>query len=216
MEFAFLPFQVGDGNFQHARCDDLRLVAYPAGDQGRGRTRHRCGPAAVGAQPERCLVGIAVHDVDVVGRDAQFFGDDLRERRLMSLALGLNRKPHHGFAGRVHPQLTSVGHAEAEDVHVLARAGADGLGEEGHADAHQLALLPSALLFLTQSVIADHVHGLTHGGLCSHPSGRPSRSCSCRETALASTGFAAAARPDPSSARRPGSPPGAPRSTPPR
>src|SRR6202034_2051703 len=50
VEFALLPFQVGDGNFQHARRDDLGLVTNLAGDQGRGRTRHRCGPAAVGTQ----------------------------------------------------------------------------------------------------------------------------------------------------------------------
>ncbi len=82
-----------------------------------------------------------MHHVDVVGRDAEFLGDDLRERRLVTLALGLNRQPHNGFAGRVHPQLAAVGHAETEDVHVLARAGADSLGEERHADAHQLAAL---------------------------------------------------------------------------
>ena len=95
----------------------------------------------------------------------ELLGDDLGERRLVALALGLNRKPHNGFAGRVHAQLAPVGHAEAEDVHVLARPGADGLGEERHPDAHQLAARPSLLLFGPQRVVADHVHGLAHGGL---------------------------------------------------
>ena len=139
VERALLPLQVGDRNLEHARRDDLGLVAHLAGHQCGGRTRDRCRPAAVGAQPERRLVGVAVHHLDVVGRDAQLLGDDLSERRLVALALGLDRKPHNGFARRVHAQLAAVGHAEAEDVHVLARAGADGLGEEGHPDAHQLA-----------------------------------------------------------------------------
>lgn len=71
-----------------------------------------------------------MHDVDVVGRDAQFLGDDLGEGRLMPLALALHRQAHHGLAGGVHPQLAAVGHAQAQDVHVLARPGAHGLGEE--------------------------------------------------------------------------------------
>ena len=153
----------------------LRLVADLARDQGGGRAGHRRGPAAVGAEPERRLVGVAVHHVDVVGRDAQFLGDDLGERRLVALALGLNRQPHNGFAGRVHAQLAAVGHAEAEDVHVLARAGTDGLGEERHPDAHQLAALALLLLLGAQCVVADHVHGLAHGGLVVtrvvHPAG---------------------------------------------
>ncbi|CFR88578.1 Uncharacterised protein [Mycobacterium tuberculosis] len=71
-----------------------------------------------------------MHHLDVVGRNPQLLGDDLRERRLVALALGLNRKPQHGFARRVHAQLAAVGHAQAEDVHVLARPGAHGLGEK--------------------------------------------------------------------------------------
>ena len=105
----------------------------------------------------------------------ELLGDDLRERRLVALPLGLNRKPHNGFAGRMDPQLAAVGHAEAEDVHVLARPGADGLGEERHADAHQLAARALLLLLCAQRVVADHVHGHAHGGLVVarvvHPAG---------------------------------------------
>ena len=43
---------------------------------------------------------------------------------------GSAREAHDGLAGRVDPQLAAVGHAQAEDVHVLARPGADALGEE--------------------------------------------------------------------------------------
>ena len=56
----------------------------------------------------------------------------------------LHREPQQRLAGRVDAQLAAVGHAEAEDVHVLARAGADALGEERQADAHQLAVAPAS------------------------------------------------------------------------
>src|SRR6202171_2609140 len=79
VEGPLLPFQVRDGGLQHAGGDDLRLVPDLAGDQGGGCTRYRGGPAAVGTQPERSLIGVAVHDVDIVGRDTQLLGDGLRE-----------------------------------------------------------------------------------------------------------------------------------------
>ena len=78
-----------------------------------------------------------MHHVHVLGVDAELLGHDLGERRLVPLSLGLHRDPQHRRPGRVHAQLAAVGHAEAEHVHVLARPGADGLGEEGDADPHQ-------------------------------------------------------------------------------
>ena len=80
----------------------------------------------------------------------ELLGDDLRERRLVPLALGLAGDAEHRLAGRVHPQVGAVGHAEPEDVHVLARAGADALGEEATADAHQLAARPLLRLLAAQ------------------------------------------------------------------
>ena len=84
--------------------------------------------------------------VDVVGWDSGDLRDDLRKGRLVSLTLRLDRDPYHGLARRVDPQLSTVGHPEAEDVHVLARASANTFGEEAEADPHQLA--PLALLGL--------------------------------------------------------------------
>ena len=84
--------------------------------------------------------------LDVLGRDAELAGHDLGEGRLVALALGLHAEAHHRLAGGVHPQLAAVGHAQAEDVHVLAGPGAHALGEEAEADAHQLA--PGPLLGL--------------------------------------------------------------------
>ncbi len=79
--------------------------------------------------------------------------------------LRLNRKSQHRFTGRVNAQFAPVGHAQAEDVHVLARPGAHRLGEERHTDAHQFAAGPLLGLFGTELVIADHVHGQPHGRL---------------------------------------------------
>jgi len=44
-------------------------------------------------------------------------------------------------------QVGAVVHRQAEDVHVLARAGADALGEERDADAHQLAACAARFFF---------------------------------------------------------------------
>ena len=157
-----LVFDVGDRRLEHARGDDLRLVAHLAGHERGGGPRHRRRPAAVRTEPERRVVGVAVHHLDVLGRDAELVGDDLGERRLVSLALRHHRQSDHRLAGRVHPQLAAVGHAETEDVHVLPRSGADGLGEERDADAHQLAALALLRLFPAQLVVAGHRHRLAH------------------------------------------------------
>ena len=75
----------------------------------------------------------------------------------------------------MHAQLAAVGHAQAEYVHVLARPGADGLGEERHTDTHQLAARALLLLLGTKRVVPDHLHGLAHGRLVVagvvHPAG---------------------------------------------
>src|SRR6201999_1133361 len=112
--------------------------------------RRRTRP--VGAEPVRRLVGVAVADLDVLGRDAELLGDDLRERRLVALALRLRRERHDGLAGRVHAQVRAVVHRQPEDVHVRARAGADALGEERDADAHQLAARALLRLLAAQTL----------------------------------------------------------------
>ena len=64
----------------------------------------------------------------------------------MTLTLTHAGHAQHGLARGVNSQLGAVGHAETEDVHVLARARPDRLGEERDADAHEFAA--SALLRL--------------------------------------------------------------------
>ena len=111
-----------------------------------------------------------------VGRwDADLLGHDLGVGRLVALALAHARHPQDRLAGGVDPQLAAVGHAEAEDVHVLAGPGADRLGEERHADAHQLAPGPLLGLLAAELVVAGHLHGHAHGRLVVagvvHPAG---------------------------------------------
>jgi hypothetical protein len=54
----------------------------------------------------------------------ELLGDDLRERRLVALALAHRGDAEDRLARRVHPQVRAVVHGQPEDVHVLARAGA--------------------------------------------------------------------------------------------
>ena len=67
--------------------------------------------------------------------------------------------------------LARVEHGDAEDVAIARRAGADDLGEEGDADAHQLARLAApeglllGLLLGAQRLVVDRVHRLLQGGV---------------------------------------------------
>ena len=101
-------------------------------------------------------------DLDVLRRNAELLGDDLRERRLVALPLRLAADADDGLAGRVHPQVGAVVHRQAEDVHVLARPRADPFGEEGDADAHQLAARALLRLLGAQVVVAGDVHRHAH------------------------------------------------------
>ncbi len=62
------------------------------------------------------------------------------------------------------PDLAGVEHADAQDVAVPGRAGADDLGEEADADAHQLALRPLLGLLAAQARVVDRRHRLAHRG----------------------------------------------------
>ena len=104
-----------------------------------------------------------MNDVDVLRRDPQLFGDDLGERRLVALSLALHGQTYDRLAGGVHPQLTTVGHPQTEDVHVLARPSTDGLGEERDPDAHQLPSSTLLGLLATQVVVPREVEGDLHG-----------------------------------------------------
>ena len=67
--------------------------------------------------------------------------------------------------------LGGVEHGDAENVAGARRTGADDLGEEGDADAHQLARLAAlerlalGFLLFAQLLVVDRLHRLVHGGL---------------------------------------------------
>ena len=102
--------------------------------------------------------------LDVLRRDPELLGDDLRERCLVALALGLAADAELRLAGRVHAQLGAVVHPQTEDVHVLARSRADGLREEADADSHQLAALALLGLLAAELVVAGQLQRLAQRG----------------------------------------------------
>ena len=56
-------------------------------------------------------------------------------------------------------QLHPVRHADAQDVHVLARTRPDGLGEEADTDTDQVTAGPFGRLFFPEVFVAGHIHG---------------------------------------------------------
>ena len=68
---ALLPLEVVGRDLQRRGCDLPRPLAHLARDHRRGGARHRRRARAVGAEAERRLVGVAVHDLDVLGRDPE-------------------------------------------------------------------------------------------------------------------------------------------------
>ena len=80
----FLPF---------AMTLSARLRQRRAADDQRAR--------AVGAHAELHFVGVAEHDFDVLERHAELFADDLREGRLVTLAVIVRADQHGHLAGRM-------------------------------------------------------------------------------------------------------------------
>src|SRR5207302_1723397 len=155
VEPAVLPLEVLLGSLEQVRSDLPRLVAQLAGNHRRGRARYRGAARRVSTQAVGRRVGVAFLHRDVGRGDAQLFGHDLGEGRLVALALRFGPHPKHRLAGRVDAQLRAVEHAEAEDVVLRAVAGAHHLGEARNADASDLALLATRLDVLAHLVVAE-------------------------------------------------------------
>ena len=68
---ALLPLEVVGRALERGGGDDAGLVPHPPGDHGRRGARHGRRARAVGAEPERGVVGVAVDDLDVLRRDAR-------------------------------------------------------------------------------------------------------------------------------------------------
>ncbi len=154
------PLEVVRGALEQVRGEVAGLLAdLPRGDRG-GRAGDRRRPRCVGAEAIGCRVGVALLDLDLVRRDPQLLGHDLRVRGLVALALALDAEAQDRGAGGVHPQLGQIEHLDTDDVEVVGRPGPHDLGERADADAHELATGSLLGLLLAQIVVADRVQRL--------------------------------------------------------
>ena len=128
--------------------DDLvqRLHDRGAADGDRAR--------AVGAHAEQDLRGVAVHDVDVLDRQAEAVGDHLRERGLVALAVRVRAGEHRHAAGRVHAHFARLEQPGARAERAGDRRGRDaaGLDVGGVADAAQFAVFHGLLACAKQNL----------------------------------------------------------------
>ncbi len=91
---AVLEHDVGFGRLEKMACDLAALVDHLVqGIDDRGAT-DRQRARAIGAHAERHLGGVAVDDIDLLHGDAELVGDDLREGRLMALAVAVAAGEH--------------------------------------------------------------------------------------------------------------------------
>ena len=86
-ELAVLELDVAFGGLEHVGGDLLGLGLDLVERLDDRRHADRAGARAVGAHAELHLVGVAVHDRDVLDRNAEPLGDELREGRLVALAV---------------------------------------------------------------------------------------------------------------------------------
>ena len=134
--------------FQHGAGDLDQLGAHLARRDQRGAAGNHQRPAGKGAPAIRRAIGVAVDDLDQVGRDAELVGDDLRQRRAQALAVRRGADAGLDEAGRVDGE--NHGFPAGRDRHAARGKGgtavAGALGEGRKADAEMAA--SGARLFL--------------------------------------------------------------------
>src|SRR5215472_16500269 len=124
-------------DFEQIGRDHLRLGAdFAPSHRGRS-TGDRCRARTISSKTIGCGIGVALLDRYIVGRDADLARQDLREGRGMALALADRAEPRDRAPRRVDANLARIEHAQAKDVAILDRAGADDLCEKADADPHQ-------------------------------------------------------------------------------
>src|SRR5581483_8959487 len=161
-ETVHVPLEILLVHLHQMRRDFARLLLHLARrDHARGAGDRR-RTRAVGAEPVRRGVGVALFHLNLLGRNAELARDDLRVGGFVSLPLRFGAEPRDDAAGRVHPQLAAVEHADAQDVAVLLRPGADDFREADDADPHQLAAAALLLLFFAQAGVVDRRERLLH------------------------------------------------------
>ena len=143
----------------------------------------------VGPQPERRLVGVAVHDLDVLGRDAELLGDDLRERRLVALALGLARTAGSPPCPVGCTRSSQPSAMPSPTMSIILRGPAPTVSvKNDRADAHQLAARALFLLLARAARRSRPSPAPSRAPPGSRPSRRSSPSSSRTGTARAGAG----------------------------
>src|SRR5262249_10382902 len=116
---------------------------------------HGAGAGAIGAHPELHLVGIAVHDADVVERNAEPFGHDLRKGGLVALAVLVTAGEDFDRAGGIdaHFRRFPQPDAAAERADRLARPNPAAFDIGGEADAAKIVVAGGPALALAEAAV---------------------------------------------------------------
>ena len=102
-ELAVLELDVALACFEHMGGDFLGLGFDFLQRLEDCRHANRAGARAVSAHAHLHLVGIAVHDRDIVDRNAEPLGDELREGRLVALPVRMRAGQDLDRADRIDP-----------------------------------------------------------------------------------------------------------------
>ena len=150
---------------EQVRGDLLRLLLDLLGRHVDRRCADGTAAAAVAAHPERHLAGVAVDDVDVVDRNLQFVGDDLRERRLVALAVRMRAGEDRHLPGRMDADVRALVQARLRPERARHRRRREPTRLEvgGEADAEVPALFARRLLLTTERLVVEDLQGLVEG-----------------------------------------------------
>ena len=173
------PVRPGDGKAPVPELDirlrslkEVRGDPLPLGDHllhgvVDGRAAHRQGAGAVGAHPEGDLLRVAVHDLDLVDRDAELARDDLGERRLVPLAVAVRSGVDRDAPGRVHAHLAGLVEARAtpERPHDGRRGDPARLEEGRDPESPEPAARPRLGPALPEGIRSGHVERQVQRGL---------------------------------------------------
>src|SRR5579885_1572867 len=116
VEAARLPFQVFLADFQQVGGNLLRLVAYLARLHRRCRARDGRAAAGIGAEAVGGGIGIAMLDIHIIRRHAEFGGYYLGEGGFMALPLRLHADTRQHFTRWMHSNLAAIKHLNACNI----------------------------------------------------------------------------------------------------
>src|SRR5262249_31663303 len=151
-KFAVRVLDVFRRRLEQVPGDDLRFLpdlperAHESAAADRRRT------AAVASPAHGSLVGISVEHLDAFDRNAELTGNDLRECRLLTLAVRGDAYHHVDFAGwvKTHDRALPEAAAEADRAGDLRRPQSTDLRISREADAQILAFLAKVGLLSPQ------------------------------------------------------------------